>query len=112
MGNTTFIEGPTIHALVYINAQSNHTPHIINQLPKALSSRIFSLACNASEFDKAATLYNEALRTSGFTQQLNYVDVNKNPKSVKKKIDLARLHGLTHRSAKTFRRKWIKHSST
>ena len=51
--------------LLYINAQSNHPPNIIKQLPIAIVNRISSLSCNTEEFHKAMPAYKEALEKSG-----------------------------------------------
>ena len=53
---------------VYIHAQSNHPPTVIKHLPKAISTRISSLSCVEQEFNKAASIYNDALRSSGFSE--------------------------------------------
>ena len=57
---------------LYINNQSNHPPSIIKQLPATISNRISSLSCDSTEFDKVTPVYNNALRSSGFTERQNY----------------------------------------
>ena len=57
---------------VYIHAQSNHPPTVIKHLPKAISTRISSLSYDEQEFNKAAPIYNDALRASGFSERLEY----------------------------------------
>ena len=51
--------------LLYINAQSNHPPSILKQLPEAITHRITSLSCDAEEFGKAMPAYKEALEKVG-----------------------------------------------
>ena len=58
---------------LYINTQSNHAPSIIKQLPATISNRILSISCDSTEFDKVAPVYNNALRSRGFTERLNYI---------------------------------------
>ena len=67
----------------YINIHSNHLPSIIKQVPDAISKRISSLSCNIDEFNKAAPLYNEALKKSGFNDQFSYrsTDHQQQPKN-------------------------------
>ena len=63
---------PDNHPL-YINAKSNHPPSIIKHLPATISSRISSLSCDPNEFNKASQVYNDALKTSGYRESLQYV---------------------------------------
>ena len=60
----------------YIHAKSNHPPQIIKQLPASISERISRLSCDETEFDKAATQYNEALKSSGFKASITYKSVS------------------------------------
>ena len=57
---------------LYINVNSNHPPSIIKQLPKSISTRISSLSCNSEEFNKASTIYNDALKSSGYKEGISY----------------------------------------
>ena len=58
---------------LYINAKSNHPPSIIKHLPATISTRISSLSCDPDEFNKASQVYNDALKTSGYRESLQYV---------------------------------------
>ena len=58
---------------LYINAKSNHPPSIIKHLPATISTRISSLSCDPHEFNKASQVYNDALKTSGYRESLQYV---------------------------------------
>ena len=42
------------------------------QLPKSISTRISSLFCNSEEFNKASTIYNDALKSSGYKEGISY----------------------------------------
>ena len=57
---------------LYINARSNHPPAIKKQLPSMLSKRLSDLSCNQEEFGKALSLYTEALRKSGYQDEILY----------------------------------------
>ena len=61
---------------LYINAKSNHPPSIIKRLPATISTRISSLSCDADEFNKASRVYNDALKTSGYRECLQYARNN------------------------------------
>ena len=60
---------------LYINAKSNHPPSIIKHLPASISTRISSLSCVPDEFNKASQTYNDALKTSGYHENLRYVNI-------------------------------------
>ena len=47
---------------------------IKKQLPSMLSKRLSELSCYRKEFAKAATLYNIAIKTSGYHGGLAYDD--------------------------------------
>lgn len=57
---------------LYINTESNHPPNIIKQLPKSINRRITDISCNEHEFNKAKTIYDNALKSSGYTETLSY----------------------------------------
>ena len=58
---------------LYINANSNHPPSIIKHLPASISTRISGLSYDFQEFNKALKIYNDALKTSGYREGLQYV---------------------------------------
>ena len=62
--------------LLYINAKSNHPPSIIKHLPATISTRISSFSCDADEFNKALRVYNDALKSSGYHECLQYARNN------------------------------------
>ena len=69
---------------LYINAKSNHPPSIIKQVPASISSRISTLSCDANEFQNTAQLYNDALKSSGYNENIQYVK-NQNQRTNKNK---------------------------
>ena len=57
---------------VYINKDSNHPPNVLKELPKAINKRITDILCNQDIFDAAKSTYGQALRKSGFNEELKY----------------------------------------
>ena len=57
---------------LYVNAQSNHPPQVIKNLPKMIGKRLSSISCNQERFDQAKPEYQEALRSSGYKSDLVY----------------------------------------
>ena len=57
---------------LYINVESNNPPNIIKQLPDSINRRISDTSCNEDEFNKAKTMYDDALKSSGYTASLSY----------------------------------------
>ena len=57
---------------VHINKHSNHPPNILKELPKTSNKRITDISCNQDIFDAAKTTYEQALRNSGFNEELKY----------------------------------------
>ena len=62
---------------VYVNKHSNHSPNIINEVPKALSKRLTSISCNKNVFDRNIGIYNIALKNSSFDPILTYDEQDK-----------------------------------
>ena len=57
---------------LYINAQSNHPPRVIKNLPKMIGKRLSTISCDQNRFDEAKPLYQDALRYSGYSTDLEY----------------------------------------
>ena len=57
---------------VYINKDSNHPPNVLKELPNAINKRITDILCNQDIFDAAKSTYGQALRKSGFNEELKY----------------------------------------
>ena len=62
---------------IYINKSSNH-PKNIKDLPKAIGKRLLDTPCNQEVFKVALPIYEEALRKSGFNENLSYTENNSN----------------------------------
>ena len=56
----------------YININSNHPPNIIKCIPNMISDRISKISSNKEVFDRAAPYYNEALKSSGYKNEIKY----------------------------------------
>ena len=72
---------------VYINKYSNHPPTVLRQLAKSLSKRISETSSNEQIFKESITIYEEALKKSGFHEKFEYVreEVDKHGKEEKKR---------------------------
>ena len=72
---------------VYINKHSNHPPNILQKLPKSISRRISDISSNENIFKDSITIYENALKSSGFNENLTYTttSVNKKENEEKKK---------------------------
>ena len=72
---------------VYINAKSNHPPIIIKGLPKMTNKRLSDVLCNEDEFKRAKSLYENALKESGYKAEMKYdTSENTNNKTRQRKI--------------------------
>ena len=60
----------------FIHAYSNHPPAILKQIPKSVGQRVSSRSSSKDEFDKAAPLYNVALKASGFKESAPFVEID------------------------------------
>ena len=58
--------------LFYINTSSNHPRTIIKQIPASVSRRLSDNSANEEIFNNAKTEYEDALRTSGHTANLEF----------------------------------------
>ena len=57
---------------LYIHSQSNHPPMIIKNLPASINKRLSTISCNKEVFEKAAPIYQEALKKSGHDHILEF----------------------------------------
>jgi hypothetical protein len=62
---------------VYINTSSNHPPAIIKNIPAAIGKRVSLLSSNEDIFDQAAGAYNDALKSSGYSETIQYSEKKK-----------------------------------
>ena len=72
--------------LLYINKQSNHPPTITKQMPSMISRRISDISCNKEYFDKAAPAYKNALKVSGFNENIEFTSTPPLRRNSSKKI--------------------------
>ena len=59
-------------SLQYIHKQSNHPLSIIKRIPSIISKRLSDISSEKEHFEKAATIYYEVLRNSGFNETLKF----------------------------------------
>jgi hypothetical protein len=57
---------------LYINRQSNHPPNIIKQMPKIISKHLSDVSTDEAEFRKAKDDHGNALKNSGFHEQITF----------------------------------------
>jgi len=62
---------------MYIHKQSNHPNHIIEKLPEMINRRISEISCNESDFNKAKSVYEAALKKSSFTDEMKFKTMKK-----------------------------------
>ena len=56
----------------YINAQSDHPPSILKQIPISVERRISDLSANEEIFNQCKSYYQDALKKSGYTHRMTY----------------------------------------
>ena len=57
---------------LYVNAQSNHPPHILKNIPLSINKRLSALSSSQAMFDSVSQNYQEALIKAGHNHQLHY----------------------------------------
>ena len=57
---------------IYIHTYSNHPPSITKQIPKSISRRLSNNSSNINIFNKHKHLYDDALKQSGYKQELKF----------------------------------------
>ena len=67
---------------LYVNTKSNHPPNVIKQIPASINRRISSLSCDTDTFNNAKPHYEQALKVSGHSAQLKFIDPNSPSPSV------------------------------
>ena len=73
----------------YINTKSDHPPTIIKNLPASIGRRISDLPQNEEIFSKAKPYYQEALKSSGYNEEILHTNERKSTsrkRSRKRKI--------------------------
>ena len=69
----------------YIHIHSNHPPSIIKQIPKAVSKRLNNNSHNTNIFNTAKEPYEQALKESGYKENLTYSQEKPKPKTKNRK---------------------------
>ena len=64
----------------YINVHSNHPNHIINHIPKMIEQRLSKLSSSEEIFERNKSIYEKALKDSGYKGDLKYQKPNKEKK--------------------------------
>ena len=59
----------------YINKKSNHPPQIIKELPRMIERRLSEIPSDKTEFVKSKDVYQTALTESGYTENIEYQDI-------------------------------------
>ena len=57
---------------VYVNAESNHPPKILKNIPLGINERLSRISANEQVFNDAAPPYQEALIKSGYSHKLEF----------------------------------------
>ena len=71
---------------LYININSNHPPSIKKALPNMISNRLSELSCDLDNFKKAIPPYKNAIKKSGYKDNLIFSETQPKNKSRKRKI--------------------------
>lgn len=72
-------------APLYIHQNSNHPPHVKKQMVKMIGRRISDLSSDENIFNQAAPIYNQALRNSGFLENIQFSKRNEEPSKRRKR---------------------------
>ena len=56
----------------YIHRDSDHPPSVIRAIPRGVNDRLSRLSSSEAIFNRAAPLYQEALKKAGYSHQLTY----------------------------------------
>ena len=70
---------------LYVNANSNQPPDILEQLPSMVNIRLSSLFVNEDEFNKAKPLYEKVLKSSGLKRNLKFESIQTKPSRNRKR---------------------------
>ena len=61
----------------YVHRESNHPPSILKNIPAAISRRISDASSDSDVFESAAPAYNDALKASGYSEKLTFLQDRK-----------------------------------
>ena len=70
---------------VYISRKANHPHTIIKEIPKAIAKRISDISSCEVVFNESIPIYSDALRKSGFHDNVTFIPKTTNTKTNKKK---------------------------
>ena len=71
---------------IYVSSESNHPPRVLENIPKGINRRLSNISATKEIFEKAAPVYQEALKKSGFKYELKYEPCARSePKSKRKR---------------------------
>ena len=68
--NCTYEPNKKENTPTYIHTSSNYPPSITKQIPKSISRRLSSNSSDINIFNKQKHLYNDALKHSGYKQEI------------------------------------------
>ncbi len=66
-------------------SSSNHPRVIIDHIPSSIGKRISTLSSNKEVFNEASHTYNEALRRSGYKENMTYEECHINEEEPRRK---------------------------
>ena len=78
-------------SLLYVNSKSNHPPSVLKQIPQGIAKRLSDISSSKEIFDAAVPEYKEALRKSGYDDDLKYEKSTSNSKKRRRNI----IYGIT-----------------
>ena len=86
-----------------INCQSNHPPTIIKNLPASIGRRLADISNDEDVFRDATAIYSDALRKSGYRENVQHLDKRKTDETKKrrKRIATGTSCGSIHHLART-----------
>ena len=78
---------------LYVDKSSNHPPGILKNIPKSVNNRLSKINANEEVFMQASTIYQEALKKSGYDYKLNFnPPVENQTKKSKRKRNILWFH--------------------
>ena len=60
------------NVLLYVHKQSSHPPSILRNIPESINKRLSEISSDKECFDKAKSVYQDALNKSGYKYNLSY----------------------------------------
>ena len=75
---------------LYVNSKSNHPKTVLKEIPNSVNHRLINISSSEVEFNEAKMEYQRALKSSGYNQELNFVNdycKKKSDENTKNKIN-------------------------